>query len=62
MYADEIAIFASSKDDLQDNLNILHKYCKRWKLCLYKAETKVIVVRKGGRLPQFLSFIMMDIL
>lgn len=34
----------------------MHKYCNRWKLCLNKAKTKVIVFRKGGRLPQNLNF------
>jgi hypothetical protein len=52
MYAIDILIFVSSKDELQGNLNILHKYCNRWKLCLNKSKTKVIVFRKGGCLPQ----------
>ena len=32
LYADDIVIFAESKDELQRSLDALLEYCNRWKL------------------------------
>jgi len=34
----------------------LIEYCSRWKLSVNRDKTKVVVFRKGGRLPDNLSF------
>ena len=57
LYADDIVIFANSAEEMQDNLNILEEYCNKWKLKVNKDKTKVIVFRKGGRLPMNLQFL-----
>jgi len=35
---------------------ILSEYCSRWKLSVNRGKTKVVVLRKGGRLPDNLYF------
>ena len=32
LYADDIVIFGSTAEELQENLYILEEYCNRWKL------------------------------
>ena len=56
MYADDIVIFANSAEELQSCLNILSEYCSRQKLSVNRDKTKVVVFRKGGRLPGTLAF------
>ncbi len=51
LYADDIIIFADSAEGLQNGLNILSDYCQKWKLTVNKEKTKIMVFRKGGRLP-----------
>ena len=41
---------------LQKRLDILYEYCQRWKLTVNAKKSKIIVFRKGGRLPQNLEF------
>ena len=52
LYADDIVLFAESAESLHNSLNILEGYCDRWKLTVNSTKTKVIIFRKGGRLPQ----------
>ena len=56
LYADDIIIFAEDEDNLQHSLNILEQYCSTWKLRVNTNTTKVMVFRKGGRLPENLHF------
>ena len=56
LYADDIVLFGKTPAELQKSLDILEAYCDRWKLTVNIAKTKVIVFRKGGRLPLNLSF------
>jgi len=58
MYADDIVIFANNPTELQKNLDILSHYCSRWKLKvnIHVNKTKIMVFRKGGRIPTDLSF------
>ena len=41
---------------MQHNLNILHDYCMKWKLTVNKDKTKILIFRKGGRIPDNLHF------
>ena len=50
LYADDIVLFGNSAEQLQDSLNLLSNYCKRWKLTVNINKTKVMVFRKGGAL------------
>ena len=56
LYADDIVVFANTPEELQRGLNILNEYCKRWKLTINIAKTKVLVFRKGGILPRNIAF------
>ena len=57
MYADDIILFGKTPDELQEALKILEDYCNRWKLTVNTAKTKIMVFRKGGRLPDNLHFL-----
>ena len=57
LYADDIVLFGNSAEQLQDSLNLLSNYCKRWKLTVNINKTKVMVFRKGGALPRNLTFL-----
>ena len=57
LYADDIILFGKSPEDLQNALNVLYDYCKRWKLTVNTNKTKILVFRKGGRLPNDLNFV-----
>ena len=57
LYADDIVLFANSATELQNSIYILETYCRRWRLTVNTTKTKVLVFKKGGRLPSNLSFI-----
>ena len=42
---------------MQNGLNYLAAYCKKWKLKVNTSKTKVMVFRKGGMLPRNLEFL-----
>ena len=50
LHADDIVIFANSKEELQLSLNGLYEYCQRWKRMVNINKTKVIVFRNCGKL------------
>ena len=54
--ADDITIFSETAEGLQVGLDILEKYCDRWKLTVNTEKTKIMVFRKGGILPRNLKF------
>ena len=56
LYADDIVLFANSAEELQEGLNMLSDYCKRWKLKINVSKTKVMMFRKGGMLRRNLAF------
>ena len=35
---------------------MLHDYCQRWKLSVNTSKIKIVIFRKGGRLPGNISF------
>ena len=47
LYADDIIVFSNSPEELQKSLDLLSVYCKRWKMSINVAKTKVMVFRKG---------------
>ena len=56
LYADDIVIFGKTPEELQKSLDILEAYCSRWKLTVNTNKTKIVVFRRGGRLPANLEF------
>ena len=57
LYADDIILFGKTTDELQRALTILEEYCNRWKLTVNTSKTKIMIFRKGGRLPNNLNFL-----
>lgn len=57
LYADDIVIFAKSSEELQKSLDKMQEYCRRWKLIVNTAKTKIMIFRKGGQLPNALHFL-----
>ena len=56
LYADDIVIFAYSSEQLQNSLNALSDYCSRWEMVVNTNKTKIMIFRKGGRLPENPNF------
>ena len=56
LYADDIIIFSNTAEELQQSLDLLLEYCHKWKLTINVSKTKVMVFRKGGILPQNMTF------
>ena len=52
LYADDVVIFGNSANQLQEGLNLLSEYCKKWKLTVNAAKTKIMVFRKGEFFPE----------
>ena len=49
LYADDLVLFSSTPEGLQNKLDHLHKYCKEWCLKVNINKSKVIVFNKTGR-------------
>ena len=56
LFADDMVIFGDDQYDLQNSLNMLCEYCKRWGLEVNIDKTKVMVFRKRGRVGQNIRF------
>ena len=50
LYADDGVLLAETSTGLQSGLDILHRYCTRWKLTLNVTKTKIIFCRARGKL------------
>ena len=57
LYADDIVVFGDTAAELQRSLDILCEYCHQWKLKVNINKTKVLIFKKGGRLPRELQFL-----
>ena len=49
MYADDMVIFSTSPEGLQNELNYLEKYCADWGMKVNIKKTKIIIFNKTGR-------------
>ena len=49
MYADDLIILSTSKENLQTNLNLLNEYCNKWKLEINYSKTKCMTFTKGSQ-------------
>ena len=47
MYADDIVLIADSELKLQNMLNTLHDWCKRWRVLINSSKSKCVHFRKG---------------
>ena len=50
MFADDMAVFSTTREGLQQGLDNLRDYCKKWGITVNIIKTKVVVFRKGGKL------------
>ena len=46
LFADDMAIFGKTPEDLQHNLDLLLDYCNTWGLEVNASKTKIMVFRK----------------
>ena len=46
MYADDIALIAENEENLQNMLNIVHQWSKKWKMSLNTEKSKIVHYRK----------------
>ena len=54
LYADDLIILSKTAEGLQNNLNLLHDYCNKWRLEINLAKTNFMIMGKGK--PQTLTF------
>ena len=50
LYADDLLLLSSTREDLQLGLDLLYDYCTRWRLYVTTDKTTVVIFRKGGNL------------
>ena len=50
LYADDLFLLSSTREDLQLGLDLLYDYCTRWRLYVSTDKTTVVIFRKGGNL------------
>jgi hypothetical protein len=46
LFADDIVLIAENEEKLQKMLDIVHKWCSKWRLAVHKDKTKVMHFRK----------------
>ena len=56
LFADDLAIFSLSQEELQNKINILEKYCYNWGQERNIKKTKIIVFNKQGANIKKLEF------
>ncbi len=53
-WADDLVLLSETKEGLQESLNRLSKYCKKWGLVVNKSKTKCLTMCKGNpKIPTF---------
>ena len=48
LFADDAVLFSETREGLQNELNNLESYCKKWNLTVNVDKTKIVVFKKGG--------------
>ena len=48
LYEDDLVLFSESSKGLQNALNKLNEYCRKWKFTVNLNRTKVVIFNKGG--------------
>lgn len=48
-YADDIVLLSSSPEGLQELVNIMRRFCRRWRLTVNVGKTKTMVFRRSNR-------------
>ena len=50
LFADDMVILGKSPRDLQNSIDLLHRYCENWGLHVNVKKTRIVVFRKRGHL------------
>ncbi len=50
LFADDLVLLSPTEEGLQQNLDILHKFCQTWALTINANETKILTFQKRPRL------------
>ena len=50
LYADDLVLISQSQDSLQNALDHLDGYCRKWKLTINTTKTKPIIFNKSGKI------------
>ena len=50
LFADDAVIFSETREGLQNHLNNLESYYKKWNPTVNVNKTKIVIFRKGGNL------------
>ena len=56
MYADDLILLSESEAGLQNSLNALHSYCKKWNLTVNLKKSQVMIFNIAGHLLKNYSF------
>ena len=60
MFADDTAIFSETIEGLQEGINKVSEYCKKWGITVNVTKTKIVVFKRGGRLAKKESWVYRD--
>lgn len=60
MFADDTVIFSESIEGLQERINSMNEYCRKWGITVNVDKTKIVVFKKGGRLSKREKWIYRD--
>ena len=52
MFADDMIILSTSIEGLQEGLNNLSDYCRKWGLTVNINKTKIVIFRRGGKIAK----------
>lgn len=55
-YADDLVILSDSPAGLQNSLNLIHEYCKEWRLSINISKTKVMIFSRSHRKSAIKNF------
>lgn len=58
MYADDLVLLAESDEEMQNMLNVFHRYCQEKQLVVNVDKTKIMIFRRKGRVSKKYKFTM----
>ena len=56
MYADDVALIAEKEGDLQDMLNVMHKWCETWNIVVNADKSQIVHYRKKNATQTMVDF------
>ena len=59
-WADDSVLISTTKDGLQNQLNVVDDYCSDWKLTLNEEKRKTVIFNKSGATLKNIRFTMVE--